>query len=207
MHAYNYVYMYVHIDSLSPSDAEAADMDSTIDTGKQDSQTGSFKFILLTSACCMHWLPVHVGVLEDIVATLCGKYPQLKINYVPTIGSVWVVIHRPDMALCSPDHPPTYDPHLVFTLADGDVTYDFRALSQSISKGQFSWETIEAHLNSLLPYSGYALCPGIKQYPNAVHFQSKHYVYIVTAYELHQSNGCRSWHVPKNRIHLPSCVV
>ena len=28
-------YMYVHIDSVSPSNTEAADMDSTIDTGKQ----------------------------------------------------------------------------------------------------------------------------------------------------------------------------
>ena len=99
----------------------------------------------------LNWLLVHVVVLEDIVATLRGRYPQLTINYVPTIGSAWVVIHRPDMALCSPDQPPTYDPHLVFTLGDGDVTYDFRTLSQSIEKGPFSWETIEAHLNSLLP--------------------------------------------------------
>ena len=41
-------YVYVHVDSVSPSDREAADsMDSTIDTGKQDSHTDSFKFIYL----------------------------------------------------------------------------------------------------------------------------------------------------------------
>lgn len=81
------------------------------------------------------------------------------------------------MAVCSPDHLPTYNPHLVLTLADRDVIYDFRALSQSINKGLFSWEMIEAHLDSILPYSGYELCPGIKQYLTAVHFESKHSMY------------------------------
>lgn len=135
----------------------------------------------------LNWLPVHVyvDVLEDIVATLRGKYPQLIMNYVPVTASAWVVIHHPSMALCSPDHPPTYNPQLVLMLADGDVRYDLRALSQSINEGLFSWETIEAHLTSLLPYSGYALCPGIEQYLNVVHFESKHYVHIITPYERH----------------------
>lgn len=67
-------------------------------------------------------LPVCAAVLEDIVAMLREKYPQLKINYVPATGTAWVVIHRPDTTLYSPNHPPVYDPHLVLTLVDGNVT-------------------------------------------------------------------------------------
>ena len=95
------------------------------------------------------------GILQDIVSNLHTKYPQLKINSVPTItGSLWVVVHRQDMTVYSPDRPPVYDPHLTLTMADGQVTYDFRAHSQTIEKGVFSWEAIECHLNTLKSYSG-----------------------------------------------------
>ena len=74
---------------------------------------------------------------------------------------------------------------------------------------------------TLLPYSGYELhvCPGLKEYPAAVHFESKHYMHITTPYDQHQSDGCSVWpgayerreaplrgahkllvwHIPKNR--------
>ena len=155
----------------------------------------------------LNWLSVCAAVLEDIVDKLRGKYPHLTINYVPATVSAWVVIHRPDMAVYSSDRPPVYDPHLVLTVVDGNVLYDFRALSQSITKGLFSWELIESHLNSLLPCSAYALCPGVKEYPSTVHFESKRYVHIVTPYERHQSSGCKLWHVPKNRQHQPGSVL
>lgn len=194
-------------------------MDSTIGTGEQhniqlvscynyyyyNSQRLCFFAIsrcidLLIFASCNH---VGTSILEGIVAILRGKYPQLTINHVPVSGSAWVVVHRPNMDICSPDHPPTYDPHMTLTLANNSVVYDFRALSQSIDKGLFSWDATETHLNTLKPYSGYTLCPGIKDYPAAVHFESKHHVQISLPYERHQSDGCRLWHVAKNRQHQP----
>ena len=88
-------------------------------------------------------------MLEAIASSLKGKHPHLKVNYVPYNSSAWIVVHRPDMAVISPHQPPMYDPHLVLALSDGEVTYDFRALAQSIEKGSFSWEKVQAHLDTL----------------------------------------------------------
>lgn len=98
--------------------------------------------------------------VDDIMTTLRERYPQLTINYVTSNESAWAVIHRQGMVLYSSADPPTYDPHLVLKFADGNVTFDFRAFSQSIDNGVFSWETIEECLNTLLPNSSNALCPG-----------------------------------------------
>ena len=76
------------------------------------------------------------------------------------------------MAITSPDHPPTYDPFMVLTLVDGCVTFDFKVFNQSVQNGIFSWDKVETLLNTLLPYSGYVLCPGLKEYPAAVHFHA-----------------------------------
>ena len=108
---------------------------------------------------CTHFL--CQPFIDDIMTTLRERYPQLTINYVTTLnGSAWAVIHRQGMVLYSSTDPPTYDPHLVLKLADGNITFDFRAFSQSIDSGPFSWQTIEEYLNTLLPNSSYALCPG-----------------------------------------------
>ena len=141
----------------------------------------------------------YLGVLESIVSTLRATYPRLNINYVPGINSAWVVVHCSEMVISSPIYPPTYDPFLVLTLENGNVTYDFRTSVQSIDKGLFSWIKIKAQLDSLLPYSGFELCPGLKAYPAAVRFESKHYVHITTPYDRHQSDACSVWHIPKNR--------
>ena len=123
----------------------------------------------------------------------------MKINYVPGKSTAWVVIHRSEMVITSPSYPPTYDPFLVLTMENGSVTYDFRTSVQSMEKGLFSWVKVNAQLASLLPYSGYELCPGLREYPAEVHFESKHYVHITTPYDRHQSDGCLVWHIPKNR--------
>ena len=147
------------------------------------------------------------GVLEEIASTIREKYPLLNVNYVPRNGSAWVVIHQSQMAITSPDHPPTYDPFMVLTLVDGCVTFDFKVFNQSVQNGTFSWDKVEILLNTLLPYSGYVLCPGLKEYPAAVHFESKHYVHISCPHERHQSNCCALWHVPKNRQQLTGSVL
>lgn len=107
----------------------------------------------------------------------------------------------------SPIYPPTYDPFLVLTLENGSVTYDFRTSVQSIDKGLLSWIKVKAQLDSLLPYSGFELCP---EYPATVHFESRHYVHITTPYDCHQSDACSVWHIPKNRQQVyggPPCKV
>ena len=124
---------------------------------------------------------------------------MLKVNYIPEGPSAWVVIHPSNMTIGSANHPPTYDPQLFLRMTDGKVEYDFRALFQSIEKGEFSWARVDAHLNSMLPFSGFVFCPGLKDYPTAVHFTSKHYMAISAPYKRNQSDTCSLWHVPKNR--------
>lgn len=101
----------------------------------------------------------------------------------------------------------TYDPYMVLTVEDGCITFDFKAFNQSIMKDTFNWEKVEAQLNSLLPFSGYVLCPGLKEYPSVIHFESKNYMHILCPHERHQSYGCALWHVPKNRQQLPCSVL
>lgn len=145
----------------------------------------------------------RIDKLQTIAATIRDNYPKLKTNCVPTTtGSLWVVVHREDMVIYSPDHPPVYDPHLVLTISDGNIIYDFKALSQTISKGIFNWEAIETHLNSLKPNSCWTFCPGIK-YPTAVHYQSKHCITMKSPYKRHQSDKCKIWHIPNNKKHSP----
>ena len=64
------------------------------------------------------------STLEDIAATLSRNYPHLTINSVPKTRTEWIVVHRPDMIIFSPDHPPTCDPHMTLTMDSDKVLYD-----------------------------------------------------------------------------------
>ena len=44
------------------------------------------------------------STLEDIAATLSRNYPHLTINSVPKTRTEWIVVHRPDMIIFSPDY-------------------------------------------------------------------------------------------------------
>ena len=68
------------------------------------------------------------------------------------------------------------------------MMYDFRTSVQSIVKGPLSWVKVNAKLAFLWEL--------LKEYPMAVHFESKHYVRITTTYDLHQNDGCSVWHIP-----------
>ena len=70
--------------------------------------------------------------LETIMTSLHKKFPAIKENHVPIVtGSLWL---QKDTTVYRTHCPPVYVPHLVLTMSNRNVNYDFKAHSQKNDK-------------------------------------------------------------------------
>ena len=61
-----------------------------------------------------------------------------------------------------------------------------------------------SYLRSLLPDSGYVICPGISNYPFNLRFKTKHLHEWGEPFNRLDSDTCELWRVPNNSRQLPS---
>ena len=72
------------------------------------------------------------------------------------------------------------------------IQYKWQVLFKIISRGECSMDVIREYLGELRLHSGYKLCPGVKEYPEEVRFETK---------------KVRQWGLPFNRIDCESCTL
>ncbi len=71
----------------------------------------------------------------------------------------------------------------------------------------FKPSDIEVYLKQLLPTSGYVVCPGIKQYPDDIRFQTKNIREWGSPFNIKFSASCYQWHVPNNVKQQPDSIA
>ena len=68
---------------------------------------------------------------------------------------------------------PLANPHLCVFTEGGAVQYKWQVLFKTLASGEFSAMTVEPYLEQLKPVSGFKVCPGIKEYPQEIWFDTK----------------------------------
>lgn len=63
------------------------------------------------------------------------------------------------------------------------------------------------YLKQLLPSSGYVVCPGIKEYPDQIRFDTKNLRQWGPPFNRKFSANCYQWHVPNNAQQLPGSIA
>jgi hypothetical protein len=87
---------------------------------------------------------------------------------------------------------PLANPRLCVFAEGGSVQYKWQVLFQTVSCGPYCEKVVKTYLEQLNPQSGFKVCPGIREYPKEIRFDTK---------------NVRRWGIPFNRIDALSCVL
>lgn len=74
---------------------------------------------------------------------------------------------------------PLVNPCLYVFTEGGAVQFKWQGLFKLLAGGEFSATTIEPYLEQLKPMSGFKVCPGIKEYPQGIPFETKDYLSVL----------------------------
>lgn len=127
---------------------------------------GSCDYLLLSVGPCS---------VIDIATDLRNHYLNLVVEMAHEGGKAFFVVWQKEMSMAS-SAGPIYSPRLLVSSSDGgEPQLEFHVFFHSICKEAYTPEVADAYLQSMLPGSGYAVCPGIPRYPTGVRFKPKKY--------------------------------
>ena len=98
---------------------------------------------------------------------------------------------------------PMANPRLCVFAEGGVVKFRWQVLFKSIDDGEFSVDKIKPYLEQLRPSSGSKVCPGIREYPQEIRFQTKNLRKWGILFDRVDSKSCELWNIPNN-IHHPT---
>ena len=83
---------------------------------------------------------------------------------------------------------------------NGGLHYSFQVFFKEIDAGVCSsnFSNIECFLQQLITTSGFVVCPGIRDYPASIRFNTKNLVVWSEPFNCCFSVNCSQWHVPNN---------
>ena len=120
-------------------------------------------------------------------------------DYIGGLFSFFIIYGRP--AVMFSDADPIANPRLCI-VDDGSVlVYKWQVFSQTICQGNFNFSEVLLYLQQLEHYSGFVLCPGLKNYPSLIRFKTKHLREWGTPFGRLDSESCSLWHKPDNQLH------
>ena len=92
------------------------------------------------------------------------------------------------------------NPRLCLSEKDGDIHYSFQVYFKEIDAGVCTDDLseVERYLAQLLLTSDFVICPGIRDYPTSIRFQTKNLVVWNEPFHRRVSSNCAQWHVPNN---------
>ena len=98
---------------------------------------------------------------------------------------------------------PLVNPRLC-VLAEGDfIRYKWQVFFKTITSGDYSVDTVKEYLEELKPHSGYKICPGLKNYPEELRFDTKNVRQWGLPFNRIDAQSCALWHIPHN-VHHPA---
>ena len=68
---------------------------------------------------------------------------------------------------------PLANPRLFVFIEGATVQFKWQVPFKTLTSGEFSATTVEPHLEQLKPVSDFKVCPGIKEYPQEIRFETK----------------------------------
>ena len=96
---------------------------------------------------------------------------------------------------------PLANPRLCVFAEGGAVHYKWQVLFKTVTSGEFSDMIVEPYLEQLKPASGFKVCPGIKEYPQEIRFDTKNLRRWGIPFGRIDAQSCLLWHVPNNSHH------
>ena len=163
------------------------------------SAVAALKAHLAKSAYCE-----QLANLDNIKKFVRMCYPILEVKAVEISEDRWVIVCSAKYSLIGGNTGPMKPARMIF---DSEGEYSFEVLLKKIQTG--SWRTsepphkvISGILDTLLPSSGYVLCPGIRdydsQYGEFIRFKSKNMKIWMEPIQRHDSTEYLLWHKPSN---------
>lgn len=98
---------------------------------------------------------------------------------------------------------PIANPRLCVFAEGNSIQYKWQVLFQAVSCGVYCQSAIKSYLEQLKLQSGFKLCPGIREYPKEIRFDTKNVHRWGMPFNRVDAQSCTLWHVPHN-IHHPA---
>ena len=163
------------------------------------SAVAALKAHLAKSAYCE-----QLANLDNVKKFVRMCYPILEAEDVEISEDRWVIVWSAKYSRIGGNTGPLKPARMIF---DSEGEYSFEVLLKKIQTG--SWrasepphKVISGILDTLLPSSGYVLCPGIRdyesQYGEFIRFKSKNMRIWMEPIQRHDSTECSLWHKPGN---------
>lgn len=88
---------------------------------------------------------------------------------------------------------------------NGGLHYSFQVFFKEIDAGVCSanFSNIECFLQQMITTSSFVVCPGIRDYPASIRFNTKNLVVWSEPFNRRFSVNCSQWHVPNNAQQTP----
>ena len=101
------------------------------------------------------------------------------------------------------DFGPLSNPRLCI-MSEGDtIQYKWQVFFKTVVSGEYSMDAVKEYLDKLRPCSGFKVCPGLKQYPEELRFDTKNLRQWGLPFNRIDAKSCALWHVPHN-VHHPA---
>ncbi|MCG8623782.1 MAG: hypothetical protein MJE68_17545 [Proteobacteria bacterium] len=138
--------------------------------------------------------------MTDIAIDLRNRYPNLIVEMTHEVSKVSLIVRQKEMSMVS-SVGPIHNPHLlVSSSVGGEPQLEFQVFFLLVCKEAYTSVVADAYLQSMLPGSGYAVCPG---FPTEVSFKPKKYREWKLPFVRHDSKSCKLWHHPVHHKRSP----
>ena len=97
------------------------------------------------------------------------RFRELTCIFMKLINAPYIIT-RP---LVMTEVSPLANLRLYVFTEGGAVQFKWQVLFKTLASGKFSATTIEPYLEQLKPVSSFKVCPGIKEYPQEIQFETK----------------------------------
>ena len=106
--------------------------------------------------------PVTSSLFDRVVTDVACKYPDLTTNVVSDANTRWCIIQQ-HVYTPGPLRTPVHNPRIVVKeVARQEATFTFEVhFGYEFDHGSVSDDRFDVLLRTLLPGSGYELCPGL----------------------------------------------
>lgn len=118
-------------------------------------------------------------------------------------NSSYLIVTRDDRYFIT-SAGPIQTPRLCVKCDAQNITFSFQVFYKSIDVGPYDHEMAMSFLSQLHPHSSYVVCPGLRDYPNAIEFKTKNVRLWGEPFGRIDSQACRLWHVPNNSRQPPT---
>ena len=139
----------------------------------------------------------------DIEKDIHARYPCLVVETAVDGNKTVLIIRQKEMnSACSAG--PVYNPRLLISDVGVDEPhFEFQVFCHVVFTGPYTPVAVHSYLQSMLPGSGYTVCPGIPNLAPEIRFKPKKYRQWKLPFVRHDSQGCKLWHVPTHHKRSP----